>query len=46
MFESIIAIIFGWYCMYRLSKKRYEKTYNKKLRFRDTLNPKNWDKLY
>lgn len=46
MFGSIIAIIFCWYCLYRLSKKRYEKTYNKKLKFRDTLNPKNWDKLY
>ena len=43
---TILTILLGFYCMYLLSRKDYEKRYGKKLRFRDALNPKNWDKLH
>ena len=46
MISAIMVILLLWYCMYRLSKKDYEKRYNKKLKFKDTFNPNNWDKLH
>lgn len=46
MMATILTILLGFYCMYLLSRKDYEREYGKKLRFRDALNPKNWDKLH
>ena len=43
--SELIIVLLLWYCVYRLNKKDYEKKYNKKLKFRDTLNPRNWKKL-
>lgn len=43
---TILILVLIWYLVYRLSKGDYEKRTGKKLRFRDTLNPKNWDKLH
>lgn len=44
---SFIVILIVWYFVpYRINKADYEKKYNKKLRYIDTLNPKNWDKLH
>lgn len=43
---TILIILLLFYVMYLLSRKDYERRYGKKLRFRDALNPKNWDKLH
>ena len=43
---TILIILLLFYVMYLLSRKDYEREYGKKLRFRDALNPKNWDKLH
>lgn len=46
MISFIIVALIAWYFMYRIGfKPMYEKRYNKKLRFRDSLNPKYWDKI-
>lgn len=46
MISGILVILIAWYFMYRtVFKPTYEKRYNKKLRFRDSLNPKYWDKF-
>lgn len=46
MISTVIVILLAWYFMYRINfKPKYEKKYNKKLRFRDSLNPKYWDKI-
>ena len=44
--SGLIIVLLLWYCVYRLNKKDYEKKYNKELKFRDTLNPRNWKKLH
>ena len=44
--SGLIIVLLLWYCVYRLNKKEYEKKYNKELKFRDTLNPRNWKKLH
>ncbi len=46
MISTIIVLLICWYILYRLAKPDYERRYKKKLRFRDTLNPKNWNKLH
>lgn len=46
MISTIVILLLLWYCMYRLSKKDYERRYNKKLKFKDTFDPGNWDKLH
>ena len=43
--SGLIIVLLLWYCVYRLNKKEYERKYNKKLKFRDTLNPRNWKKI-
>lgn len=46
MISGILVILIAWYFMYRIwFKPQYEEKYKKKLRFRDSLNPKYWDKF-
>ena len=46
MISIIIILLIGWYFfIYRISKEKYEKRWNKELKFKDTLNPKKWNKF-
>ena len=46
MICTLLLILLGWYFfVYRTSKEKYEKRWNKKLRFRDSLDPQYWDKI-
>ena len=39
---TILLLLLMWYCMYRLSRDKYERRTGKKLRFRDSFKSKNW----
>lgn len=46
MLVSFVVILAGWYFfIYRTSKEKYKKRWNKELKFKDTLNSKYWDKF-
>lgn len=46
MLAFVVVILVGWYFfIYRTSKEKYKSRWNKELKLRDSLNPKNWDKF-